>query len=250
MMPFIQLGTLKIPSFFVVISFSLSLLLFFLSLRVDRHHKNRKQAFDLALLLMLSGFLGGRLMHVLYEEWTFYRENPAFIFYFWNGGFVFFGGVLTCLLAGYAYTQIKKINFWEWADFLAPCFSLAHALGRVGCFLSGCCFGHSCHLPWAYEGRHPTAIYLMIGEFFIFLLLLLMEKKKVYRITGALFIKWLLLHSLLRFNVEYFRDDFRGLFISIPLLGSLSVSQLISLLLIIGCLVFYAKAFLQGKSAK
>lgn len=245
MMPFIQLGTLKIPSFFVVISFSLSLLLFFLSARVEKQNKSRRIAFDLALLMMFSGFLGGRLMHVFYEEWAFYRENPLFILYFWNGGFVFLGGVLACLLSGFIYSRLKKVNFWEWADFLAPCFSLAHALGRIGCVLSGCCFGHPCQLPWALDGRHPTAIYLIVGELLIFILLLMMEKKQVYQFSGGLFVKWLLLHSLLRFNVEYFRDDFRGLFVQLPLLGSLSVSQLISLVLILGCLVFYAKHCLR-----
>lgn len=241
MIPVIQLGTLQIPTFFLVISLSLSCVLFFLSYRVDQFSKDRKIAFDISLLIMASSFIGGRLMHVFYEEWDYYQANPKLIFYFWMGGFAFFGGLILSLIVGLIYTRYRKISFLEWADFFTPIASLGHALGRLGCFLSGCCFGTQCSLPWAYAGRHPTALYLVVGEFIIFLLLLLFEKRQVYKFPGGLFVKWLLLHSLLRFNIEYFRDDFRGLFIKFPLLGDLSISQLISLVIIIGCLIFYYK---------
>lgn len=178
-------------------------------------------------------------MHVFYEEWDYYLNNPKLIFYFWEGGFAFFGGLVLSLIVGLIYTRYRKINFLEWADFFTPVASLGHALGRLGCFLSGCCFGSQCSLPWAYDGKHPTALYLAVGEFIIFLLLLLIEKKQLSKFSGGLFVKWLLLHSLLRFNVEYFRDDFRGLFIKFPVLGSLSISQIISLVIIICCLGFY-----------
>lgn len=239
MIPFISFGSMQIPTFFLVISLSLSGLLFFLSYRVDAFSKNRGLAFDIAILLMVSGFIGGRLMHVFYEEWAYYKQNPEQIFYFWNGGFVFLGGLIFCLISGLIFAKYKKINFSDWADFFTPLFSLAHALGRIGCFFSGCCFGSQCAVPWSYAGRHPTALYSAAGELVIFFLLLLIEKKQVYKFSGGLFAKWLLLHSLLRFYVEYFRDDFRGLFIRLPLLGLLSISQIISLIIIICCLVFF-----------
>lgn len=256
MIPYIHLGTLQIPTYFLVISLSLSFLLLLLSYRVDSFSKDRKLAFDIAILLMISGFVGGRLLHVFYEEWDYYKLHPEQIFYFWNGGFVFLGGLIFCLITGFIFAKLRKINFTEWADFFTPLFSLSHALGRIGCFLSGCCFGSQCALPWAYAGRHPTALYLAIGEFFIFLLLLWVEKKQRSlfvqkeqgsQFGGSLFAKWLLLHSLLRFNVEYFRDDFRGLFFQFPILGSLSISQIISLFIVIGCLVFF---YLKKRSTK
>lgn len=238
MIPYITFGSLQLPTFFLVISFSLSGLLLLLSYRVEQFSKNRKLAFDISLLLMLSGFIGGRLMHVFYEEWDYYLINPWQILAFWNGGFVFLGGLIACLITGTIYAKVKQISFGEWADFFTPLFSLAHALGRIGCFLSGCCFGSICFLPWAYSGRHPTALYLAVGEFVIFLILLLLEAQKTYKVRGSLFVKWLLLHSLLRFNVEYFRDDFRGLFIY-----GLSISQIISLLIICFCIGFYIKTY-------
>jgi phosphatidylglycerol:prolipoprotein diacylglycerol transferase len=239
MIPFLHIGSLQIPTFFFVISLSLTGLLFLLSSRVDHFSKDRKIAFDLALLLMFSSFIGGRLLHVFYEEWDYYKADPKLILYFWQGGFVFLGGLAFSFITGYLYTRYKKISFLEWADFFTPLFSLAHSFGRIGCFLSGCCFGAQCTLPWAYAGNHPTALYLSIGEFFIFLILLSLEKKQVFKFTGGLFNLWLLLHSLLRFNIEYLRNDFRGLFINFPLLGSLSVSQMLSLIIIVSTLGFF-----------
>ena len=68
MIPFIYIGSLQIPTFFLIISLSLSCLLFFLSYRVDNSAKSRKLAFDISLLLMTAAFIGARLMHVFYEE--------------------------------------------------------------------------------------------------------------------------------------------------------------------------------------
>jgi phosphatidylglycerol---prolipoprotein diacylglyceryl transferase len=238
MIPFIHLGSIQIPTYFFVISASLSVLLLYLSKRVVSFNKSRKVAFDLALLLMVAGFVGGRLMHVFYEEWAYYRENPLFILYFWNGGFVFLGGLIACLIAGFIFAKLKKISFAEWSDFFTPLLSLSHALGRVGCVLSGCCFGTYCELPWSVSGRHPTALYLVFGELFIFTILIFLEKTKKIRKAGDLFASWLMMHSLMRFIVEYYRDDFRGLFIRLPLLGSLSIAQLISLAVIVAATVF------------
>lgn len=226
MIPIIQLGTISLPTYYLVISLSLCLLLYWLSKRVTDQKKPAEHAFNIALLMMLSAFWGGRLMHVLYENFNYYLENPLAIFYFWNGGFAFYGGLILCFITGATYISIKKLVFLEWADFFTPLFSLSHALGRVGCLLAGCCFGKYCNLPWSVEGRHPTALYLALGEFCIFLFLYYIEKKKIYKTNGTLFLNWIILHSLLRFNVEFFRDDFRG-----NAIGNFSVSQVISILI-------------------
>ena len=240
-MPFVRFGHHLFPSFFIVISFGLTALLYFLSLRVDQFKKNRKETFNIVLILMFSGFLGGRLMHVIYEEPTYYLENPWHVFAFWNGGFVFLGGLLLSWLIVWLYCKYKKLSFFEWADFYAPVLSLGHAIGRVGCTLAGCCFGSYCTLPWAIDGRHPAPIYLMMAELIIFSCLISLEfffkKKKSIVGDGFLFFVWLLLHSTVRFFVEYFRDDFRGSFWKIPAMGELSISQVISLILIILSLI-------------
>lgn len=248
MIPILDFGFFQIPTYFLVISVSLSGLLIYLSDRVDHFHVDRKQAFNLALLLMVFGFLGGRLFHVFYEEFSYYKKDPLQILYFWNGGFVFLGGLLAAWPAAWIYCKNKQLPFLEWADFFAPLLSLAHAFGRLGCILSGCCFGQFCELPWAVAGRHPTAIYLLLGELFIFFILITLEKIQIQtKISnpGQLFFKWIFLHSLLRYIVEFYRDDFRGVFIHMGILGSISISQTISFALMILSAGFFIKKWLR-----
>jgi phosphatidylglycerol:prolipoprotein diacylglycerol transferase len=244
MMPILTLGSFSIPTFFIVISLSLSFLMIYLSQRVDRMHVDRKVAFDIAILLMISGFIGGRAMHVFYEEWPYYQKYPWQILYFWQGGYVFFGGFILCVVASYVYCKMKKVDYLEMADFFAPLASLSHAFGRLGCFFSGCCYGSLCDLPWSIEGRHPTTLYLSGGELLIFAYLIFFEKKIKAMdrpdLKGAVFVKWVLLHSLMRLIVEYYRDDFRGAFYSLPLFGRLSVSQVVCVFLILLCGIFFA----------
>ena len=239
MMPIVDFGNIHIPSFFLVISLSLSALLVVLSNRVDIFRRDRKVAFDLAIIIMLSGFVGGRLLHVFFEEWNYYSQDYSRIFEFWRGGFVYYGGMFTAFAATFAYAKYRKIDYLEWADFFTPLLSLGVAFGRIGCLLSGCCFGQYCDLPWALEGRHPTVLYLFFGEIAILFVILNLEQRKGYYLKGHLFAKWVLLHSLLRLNVEYFRDDFRGMFFHVPLFGLISISQVISLILIAAVFVFY-----------
>ncbi|MBC7741645.1 MAG: prolipoprotein diacylglyceryl transferase [Bdellovibrionaceae bacterium] len=244
MIPEIVLGAIRIPTFFLVISLSLSILLVFLSKRVDQFGKSRTHAFNLALILMAAGFIGGRLMHVFYEDWAYYRADLVQILFFWNGGFVFYGGMLACLAAAWLYVKFQKLNFFEWADFFTPLLSLSHALGRVGCLLAGCCYGSMCLLPWALDNRHPTALYLIGGELIIFAYVRWCERAVIKGSAkipprGQLFIKWVFLHSLLRFEVEYFRDDFRGHFFTLPAFGSISISQMICLIFMMLAIVYF-----------
>lgn len=253
MMPYLTIGSITIPTFFIVISLSLSFLVIYLAQRLEKYEGDRKAAYDLAIILMISGLIGGRLMHVFYEEWPYYVKYPVQILYFWQGGYVFFGGFILATLSCLTYCKIKKIDFMEVADFFAPLLSLAHAFGRWGCFFAGCCFGAHCDLPWAVDERHPTTLYLSIGELLIFTYLLFFEKKirtlNQPKLKGSIFVKWVLLHSLLRYFVEYFRDDFRGTFFSLPLVGLLSVSQIVCLALVVCCFLFFINKSRLNKKA-
>ena len=133
MFPQINLFGLQMPSFFLVISLSLTFLMFWLSLRLDSEAGqkfNRKIAFNLALLVMVFGFWGARLFHVFYEEWAFYEQYPIHIFKFWNGGFVYFGGFFVALAVAVIYLQKSGENFVAWADFATPLLSAGYAQGN------------------------------------------------------------------------------------------------------------------------
>ncbi|MBX3022611.1 MAG: prolipoprotein diacylglyceryl transferase [Bdellovibrionales bacterium] len=185
--------------------------LFFLR-RAAQRQLDRVTAIDLTLVCLIAGFLGARLLHVFYEDFFYYRENPVAVLYVWNGGFVFLGGVIAAWLAASIFCNIKREPFWFWADVAAPPIALAYALGRLACFANGCCYGRECLLPWAVtmDGhlRHPAQLYASGWELLLLVFLLKIEPK--CRLSGVLFNIWLLGHAVGRLMMEAFRADPRG----------------------------------------
>jgi len=226
---------LEIPSFFLVISLVLSVSLLWIVRRGEYYNLPKRSILDLSLLLMVASFIGARLMHILYENLSYYIEDPVKIFYFWEGGFVYFGGMILALIATLFYLRsIKPAKPGLYFDAFAPVLSFAYGFGRIGCFLAGCCFGKECFLPWAIHQKHPTQLYALLWEVGAILILLGLEKKdyskrlKFLNRPGDLFVLWLALHALGRLIMESFREDFRGE----QILG-LSISSFLSLILLI-----------------
>jgi phosphatidylglycerol:prolipoprotein diacylglycerol transferase len=226
---------LEIPSFFLVISLVLSVSLLWIVRRGEYYDLPKKNILDLSLLLMVASFIGARLMHVLYENLSYYAQDPVKIFYFWEGGFVYFGGMILALIAALFYLRnVKAPKPGLYFDAFAPVLSFAYGFGRIGCFLAGCCFGKECFLPWAVNQKHPTQLYALLWEVGAIFILLGLEKKdpskrmKFLNRPGDLFVLWLALHATGRLIMEFFREDFRG----DPVLG-LSISSLLSLVLLI-----------------
>lgn len=174
---------------------------------------------------MISAFVGARLFHVLYENPEIYLQNPWAIFYFWNGGFVFYGGALLVALTGWIFFRKRTKEPLAYFDLFTPVASLGYVIGRWACYLAGCCYGRYCSLPWAVKGRHPTQLYASFWELGVLLILLGLEKKNQPK--GRIFFLWILLHAIGRILMESFRDDFRG---AEP---GLSISAWISLALIV-----------------
>lgn len=149
---------------------------------------------------------------------------------FWlGGGFVFYGGLIFGLSFYFIYSLIlKKFPFKE-SKLLIPGLVFGHAIGRLGCFLAGCCFGSQCDLPWSVHihGKwiHPVQLYEAFGLFVIGFLSMRWVKNKeknFYVVT-----RYLIYYSFLRFIVEYFRGDkIRGIY-----WYDLSTSQMISVAL-------------------
>tara|TARA_B100000749_G_scaffold280894_1_gene280510 strand:+ start:68075 stop:68743 length:669 start_codon:yes stop_codon:yes gene_type:complete len=198
---------------------------------------------DIALALMVGGFVGARLMHILYEFPDYYIEDPMAVFRFWQGGFVFYGGALGGFFSALAVIRIKKMDFYAWAEVYAPIAPLGYALGRLACFFNGCCYGHKCDLPWAMQFplvdglRHPTQLYATGLELVLFGIVLGLSKMRLkgqltgktkawLEPSGQLLFLWIMGHSINRIIMESFRDDFRG-----SDLFGLSVSTWISIAL-------------------
>jgi phosphatidylglycerol:prolipoprotein diacylglycerol transferase len=238
MFPEIKLSdSIVIPTYLLYLSVLYSFLIFYIGRRVERLDKPSHHAFNLALIAMVTGFIGARLLHVIFEMPRYYQEDWTRVFRFWDGGFVFFGGFLVSLIAAYLYTRRQKISFLEWMDFYAPVGALGYGLGRISCFLAGCCYGRSCDLPWAVQfswdstqtWRHPTQLYAVAWELVLFAILIGFEKRKVFLSSrGLIFFFWLTFHGVGRLMMESFRDDFRG-----ELISGQSISTWVSLALIV-----------------
>lgn len=213
-------------------------------IRALKRDLNAHFALDLTFVVLIAGFAGARLLHVVYEEPSFYAENPVAALFFWDGGFVYLGGAVTGILASWIFCAFRQESFWQWADIIAPVAALAYGFGRVGCFLRGCCFGRACDLPWAVSfpshlemsipivPRHPTQLYALLFEVLIVAFLLWREKRPHF--TGQIFLLWLMSHAVARSIVEVFRDDPRGF---APL--GLSLATWMSVMIFLSASYFY-----------
>ncbi len=234
MFPEIHLSdSIVLPTYIVFLSLLYCFLLVYVVRRAVKQEKPIEIALNLALILMIGGFVGGRLFHVFYELPQYYAEDWTRVFKFWEGGFVFFGGFIIALAASWIYVWKMKLSFLEWANFYAPVGALGYGLGRISCFLAGCCYGGSCAAPWAVTfpwdanqiARHPVQLYAVFWELIVFLILIWLEKKN--QLKNRIFFLWLIGHSLGRMMMEHYREDFRG-----NLIWNLSISTWISLILL------------------
>lgn len=194
-------------------------------------------ALDMVILAVVAGFLGARIGHVLVEAPRYYLEDPLRFFYFWQGGFVSWGGHMAGGIAWYFYLRWRKQPVWAYFDCAAFVVPAALFFGRVGCLLTGCCFGKPTgfflHLTFTDPGStayhfypniplHATQIYLMANVLFIALLLWVFSKKW-WRFQGQLFALALGLYSVGRFMIEFLRGDAdRGVYFD----GAISSGQI------------------------
>ncbi|MBI3550244.1 MAG: prolipoprotein diacylglyceryl transferase [Elusimicrobia bacterium] len=197
--------------------------------------------------LFLGALIGGRLGYYL-VEWRSFAAHPLAMILQWRNGWVFWGGALGSIGAGLIFVRIwnrthrprRYLPVADYFGFVAP---LCHAIGRVGCFVGGCCYGSPTSVPWGVRFQdptgivprrllgtplHPTQLYEAAGDvlIFIFLYFFMMKRVREKRFTaGSVFLSWIILYSILRFVIEFFRGDDRGMLIS----AALSPSQWISL---------------------
>ena len=204
-------------------------------------------------ILMQKGSFHGLFWGTFLFSWAgakvfflFSNDGHSFGYYltkleFWQGGgFVFYGGFIFGSCYVLIYSLILKKFPAERLAWLFPPLGLGHALGRVGCFLSGCCYGTVCELPWAIHSngqyRHPVPLYEAV--FLIALSFashkLLKNKISPWNVVGVYFISY----ATGRFILEFFRGDWlRGVYS-----WGLSFSQIISLgFIILGLLLIFLK---------
>ena len=203
---------------------------------------------DLSIWLLVGGVIGARFLYVVsYWDQSFAGQPISEIFQIRNGGMVFYGGFIGGILGLVLYTRWKKLKALQMADILAPSLPLGHAFGRVGCLMTGCCYGKESTTPWAVrfpEGHpthpmsvHPTQIYSSLLNLLLFALLVFLFHKR--RFQGQIIGYYLVGYAITRTIVESFRGDYPYHYF-----GILTQGQLISLGIVaagVGLLLFGAR---------
>ena len=199
---------------------------------------------DISLIVVLSGLLGARVLFVA-VSWKYFAANPVEIFMIWKGGLVFYGGLLGGIAGIYACIRLYRMETGLVLDIGAIAIALGHAMGRLGCFSAGCCYGKVADLPWSItftdprclatevlnQPVHPTQLYSSAFLFSLTGFLVWLQLRDRFlgrkRFGGQVASSYLVLYGLFRFTVEFFRGDARG---ALPVGGlALSTSQWISI---------------------
>ena len=261
------IGSFSIYSYGVMIASAFIAAILFAMKEAKKSGEDPERILDISLYVILGALIGGRLGYVL-TYLDYYVKDPVKILYFRQGGLSFLGGFLVAYFLCWLYVKRTKISFWKYADIAAPSIALGIGIGRIGCFLNGCCFGvvsenygikfPSLHMPPVYlqqlndgliaSGSSctipviPTQIFSSLYGFLIFFILLWMKKYKKY--DGFLLLSFFVLYSISRFTVEFFRfyeNNYK-------VFNLLTISQTIVLGVILVSLVFMN--ILKKKSKK
>ncbi len=199
---------------------------------------------NLSLQTFAVGLVGARVLYLL-TRWEDVISGELRFWQIWEGGVVFLGGAIAG--AGFLFWRARKYSMsWTLAfNTAAPALAFAHAMGRLGCFLNGCCFGSACPYPWglSYSNPisparplntplHPTQLYEVFGLILLGTGLHLWNRRK--RSGWQSYELYLLGYGILRFGVEFFRgDEIRGFW------GPLSTSQWLSLVMVSGAFALH-----------
>jgi len=177
----------------------------------------------LCIWLLIVTYIGARFYYVILYWGNFsgnllsivnpYQTNGQIGFY----GFKMQGGAVLVLLFLFIFAKLKKINFLSLLDFIAPSLMLLRVIGRIGCFLNGCCFGKPSNHFWCVvfpsnsNAGHifqelkiqPTQLYYLVSAFLILIILLIWDRRK--HLPGLLFIFAVGFYSFLRFIIDFSR---------------------------------------------
>lgn len=177
---------------------------------------------DLLFYGVVGVIVGARLGYVFFYKFGDFMRNPIEIFSVWKGGMSFHGGFLGVLVVVSLYAYIKKRNWLDIADLIAPCIPIGLAAGRIGNFINGELWGRvtDSTLPWimvfpqshSMLPRHPSQLYQALLEGVLLFVVLWIYARKP-RVRGSVSALFLVGYGVLRFVVEFFRepDDFLGL---------------------------------------
>jgi len=177
---------------------------------------------DFLPLAIVAGLLGARLWDAAFT-WEAYADRPWELL--WRGGLSVQGTIVGAVLAAIWYARRRKLSFRWFVDTMTPGLVLGQALGRVGCFLAGCCFGiptgtvfgvrfpiHTdAFLTYGNRALWPTQLFEAGWDLAVLAALIVLSRRQHY--SGAVFVLYIILYSVGRFLIEFLRGDSFSFFI-------------------------------------
>ena len=236
----ITIGDFFLPTYGVLVAAAFLTALWMATRLARRSGLNAEAVTNLGVYCALAGLAGAKLLLFVFD-FDYYQRNPGEILSLstLRAGGVFHGGLIVALVTAFLYARARKLPALKTADAFAPGVALGHAIGRMGCFSAGCCWGVECHRWWAITFTnpeshrlvgvplnvplHPTQLYEAIAEALIFLVLYY-RFGKPHRDGGVIGL-YLVLYSTVRFLVEFVRYHQQ----ENPFGGPLSATQWIAL---------------------
>jgi len=168
------------------------------------------------LVALVGGVLGARMLYVL-EHVSEFRREWGSVLALWQGGLTLYGGLVAGVFGGLLMARRLGLPIWVTADALTPSLTIGGAIGRVGCYLNGCCYGRPTRLPWgvsfppdSFAGLdygnakiHPSQLYFSLAGLVLFAIIWLLRKRTGP--PGTLFWLSLLLFALVRIPLDFTR---------------------------------------------
>jgi len=194
-----------------------------------------EEIYNLAPWILLGTVFGARLLYVA-THWRqeFAGQGLATIFNV-RSGLVYYGGLIGASLAVIVYCRARRLPLWRIGDVFAPSVALGHAFGRIGCLMTGCCFGCPTTVPWAIHfpaehwtkgaAVHPTQIYESAANLLFFGALAWLFRRRKF--DGQVFAAYLIGYSILRAILEAFRGDYTTFYFG----GKATPGQAVSVLI-------------------
>lgn len=212
----LDLGLFRIHSygFFLALSFGLGIWL--AGRRAEKRGIPAERITDVSLVIVLATVIGARGLYVA-AHWEQFAGRIGDIFRTWEGGLTMYGGAVPATILGMWYLKRAGVDMWKAADAIAPSMAIGLGFTRIGCFLSGCCFGTPTDLPWGcvfpegshaasvFPGQsiHPAQLYASAAGFAIGGFLLWLDRRRLP--TGSIFLLFLALYAVARTLLDLVR---------------------------------------------
>ncbi|MDX2178413.1 MAG: prolipoprotein diacylglyceryl transferase [Bryobacteraceae bacterium] len=249
----VEIGPFYLPAYGALVALGFLAGLAVTSKLAKRRRLDPEKISNLAIYCAIAGLLGAKLLMFAFD-WELYAKDPSRILSLetLQSAGVYQGGFVVAFAFGWWWMKRNGLAVLPTLDLFAPGIALGHAVGRLGCFAAGCCWGAKCDRPWAVTFTkpdandmtgvplnvplHPTQLYESVAELAIFAALWVFANRNPR--PGSAMGLYLVLYSAVRFFVEFYRVHLQDL----PFGGPWSLTQWIAVAMAAAGLWMMAKA--------